>query len=121
VGPKIAQGLSASGQVDTTCDFCRVQNGLLLEGVRSRLETGAFTTRGRGGEEDENVTQSAEAGAAEDSHAEDFSNYCYSEQDATGISQTDISTRYQSRNKKNGVLWDVTPCGSCKNRRLGGT
>jgi hypothetical protein len=22
---------------------------------------------------------------------------------------------------KNGVLWDVTPCGSCKNRRFGGT
>jgi hypothetical protein len=24
-------------------------------------------------------------------------------------------------NVKNGVFWDVTPCGSCKNRRLGGT
>jgi hypothetical protein len=23
--------------------------------------------------------------------------------------------------KKNSVLWDVTPCGSCKNRRFGGT
>jgi hypothetical protein len=22
---------------------------------------------------------------------------------------------------KNGVFWDVTPCSSCKNRRLGGT
>jgi hypothetical protein len=22
---------------------------------------------------------------------------------------------------KNGVFWVVTPCGSCKNRRLGGT
>jgi hypothetical protein len=22
---------------------------------------------------------------------------------------------------KNGVLWDATPCGSCKNRRFGGT
>jgi hypothetical protein len=22
---------------------------------------------------------------------------------------------------KNGVLWDVTQCGSCKNRRFGGT
>jgi hypothetical protein len=22
---------------------------------------------------------------------------------------------------KNGVLWDDTPCGSCKNRRFGGT
>jgi hypothetical protein len=22
---------------------------------------------------------------------------------------------------KNGVFWDVTPCGSCKSRRFGGT
>jgi hypothetical protein len=22
---------------------------------------------------------------------------------------------------KNGVLWNVTPCGSCKNRRFGGS
>jgi hypothetical protein len=22
---------------------------------------------------------------------------------------------------KNGVFWDVTPCGSCRNRRFGGT
>jgi hypothetical protein len=22
---------------------------------------------------------------------------------------------------KNGVFWDVTPCGSCMNRRFGGT
>jgi hypothetical protein len=22
---------------------------------------------------------------------------------------------------KNGVFWDVTPCGTCKNRRFGGT
>jgi hypothetical protein len=22
---------------------------------------------------------------------------------------------------KNGFFWDVTPCGSCKNRRFGGT
>jgi hypothetical protein len=22
---------------------------------------------------------------------------------------------------KNGVFWDVTPCGSCKNRHFGGT
>jgi hypothetical protein len=22
---------------------------------------------------------------------------------------------------KNGVFWDVTPCGSCKNRSFGGT
>jgi hypothetical protein len=25
------------------------------------------------------------------------------------------------QNVKNGVFWDVTPCGSCKNRRFGGT
>jgi hypothetical protein len=24
-------------------------------------------------------------------------------------------------NMKSGVFWDVTPCGSCKNRRFGGT
>jgi hypothetical protein len=24
-------------------------------------------------------------------------------------------------NMKNGVFWDVTQCGSCKNRRFGGT
>jgi hypothetical protein len=23
--------------------------------------------------------------------------------------------------RNNGVFWDVTPCGSCKNRRFGGT
>jgi hypothetical protein len=22
---------------------------------------------------------------------------------------------------KNGIFWDVTPCGSCNNRRFGGT
>jgi hypothetical protein len=22
---------------------------------------------------------------------------------------------------KNAVFWDITPCGSCKNRRFGGT
>jgi hypothetical protein len=22
---------------------------------------------------------------------------------------------------KNGIFWNVTPCGSCKNRRFGGT
>jgi hypothetical protein len=25
------------------------------------------------------------------------------------------------RNMKNAIFWDVTPCGSCKNRRFGGT
>jgi hypothetical protein len=28
---------------------------------------------------------------------------------------------YTAVTVKNGVLWDVTPCGSCKNRRYGGT
>jgi hypothetical protein len=23
--------------------------------------------------------------------------------------------------RKNGVFWDITPCGSCKNQRFGGT
>jgi hypothetical protein len=23
--------------------------------------------------------------------------------------------------EKNGIFWDVMPCGSCKNRRFGGT
>jgi hypothetical protein len=27
----------------------------------------------------------------------------------------------QTEVKKNGVFWVVTPCGSCKNRRFGGT
>jgi hypothetical protein len=27
----------------------------------------------------------------------------------------------KSQDKKNGVFWDVTPCGPCKNRRFGGT
>jgi hypothetical protein len=26
-----------------------------------------------------------------------------------------------NRQVKNGVFWDVTPCGSCKNLRFGGT
>jgi hypothetical protein len=30
-------------------------------------------------------------------------------------------TRGQVCNLKNGVFWDVTPCGSCKNRRFEGT
>jgi hypothetical protein len=31
-----------------------------------------------------------------------------------------IEFRYQVQ-QKNGVFWDVAPCGSCKNRRFGGT
>jgi hypothetical protein len=29
--------------------------------------------------------------------------------------------RNNVKSMKNGVFWDVAPCGSCKNRRLGGT
>jgi hypothetical protein len=36
-----------------------------------------------------------------------------------------MTSKFDSKNvpavKKNGVFWDVTPCGSCKNRRFGGT
>jgi hypothetical protein len=28
---------------------------------------------------------------------------------------------FQGVTKKNGVFWDVTPCGSCNSRRFGGT
>jgi hypothetical protein len=28
---------------------------------------------------------------------------------------------FMAMTMKNGVFWDVTPCGSCKNRRFGGT
>jgi hypothetical protein len=34
-----------------------------------------------------------------------------------------ISVRFEvftAATMRNGVFWDVTPCGSCKNRRLGG-
>jgi hypothetical protein len=35
-----------------------------------------------------------------------------------------ISVRFEvftTVTMKNGVSWDVMPCGSCKNRRFGGT
>jgi hypothetical protein len=32
-----------------------------------------------------------------------------------------VTTFSQKNRLKNGVFWDVTPCGSCKNRRFGGT
>jgi hypothetical protein len=32
-----------------------------------------------------------------------------------------VSRHYQTRTMKNAVFWDVMPCGSCKNRRFGGT
>jgi hypothetical protein len=28
---------------------------------------------------------------------------------------------FTTLNMKNGVIWDVTPCGSCKNGHFGGT
>jgi hypothetical protein len=28
---------------------------------------------------------------------------------------------HTDKTEKNGVFWEVTPCGSCKNRRVGGT
>jgi hypothetical protein len=36
------------------------------------------------------------------------------------VSIPDMATETYSL-MKNGVFWDVTPCGSCKNRRFGGT
>jgi hypothetical protein len=32
-----------------------------------------------------------------------------------------MTTPERSGTMKNGVHWDVTPCGFCKNRRFGGT
>jgi hypothetical protein len=44
------------------------------------------------------------------------------------VSKTVITLRFCIRfevftavTMKNNVFWDVTPCGSCKNRRFGGT
>jgi hypothetical protein len=36
-------------------------------------------------------------------------------------SRVSVFCRVINYNPKNGVFWDVTPCGSCKNRRFGGT
>jgi hypothetical protein len=33
----------------------------------------------------------------------------------------EMSVAWKVLSIKNGVFWDVTPCGSCKNRRFGGT
>jgi hypothetical protein len=45
-----------------------------------------------------------------------------------GLSDLDISNVFKGAAmwehrtlKKNGVFWDVPPCGSCKNGRFGGT
>jgi hypothetical protein len=43
---------------------------------------------------------------------------------AVNLKEMKISVRFEvftAVNMKNGVFWDVTPCGSCKNRRFGGT
>jgi hypothetical protein len=40
------------------------------------------------------------------------------------IPSSDLSNQsspLQRDHLKNGVFWDLTPCGSCKNRRFGGT
>jgi hypothetical protein len=33
----------------------------------------------------------------------------------------DLVNKNKGSAMKNGVFWDVAPCGSCKNRRFGGT
>jgi hypothetical protein len=40
---------------------------------------------------------------------------------ASFIRVTRISELGLKSNKKNGVFWNVTPCGSCKNRCFGRT
>jgi hypothetical protein len=37
--------------------------------------------------------------------------------------RVEVSTRFavEINAEKNGVFWVITPCGSCKNRRFGGT
>jgi hypothetical protein len=38
------------------------------------------------------------------------------------IAPTILFQGLENQNKsRNAVFWDVTPCGSCKDRRLGGT
>jgi hypothetical protein len=44
--------------------------------------------------------------------------YCHSFQ---GLDQFCLSATIILRIVKNGVFWDVTPCGSCNNRRFRGT
>jgi hypothetical protein len=41
---------------------------------------------------------------------------------ANVVSETDPPpSEWRMTVLKNGVFWDITPCGSCKNRRFGGT
>jgi recombination DNA repair RAD52 pathway protein len=47
-----------------------------------------------------------------------------SPRDGSALSDNKYSVRfevYTAVTMKNGVFWDVTSCGSCKNRRVGGT
>jgi hypothetical protein len=37
------------------------------------------------------------------------------------VCKKEVGTCQKERLLKNDVLWDVAPCGSCKNRRFGGT
>jgi hypothetical protein len=39
----------------------------------------------------------------------------------TGGLSSGVQLRGVNKSLKNGVFWVVTPCGSCKNRRFGGT
>jgi hypothetical protein len=41
--------------------------------------------------------------------------------DEKGNIEVRKNPRKTTHNLKNGVFWDVMPCGSCKNRRFGGT
>jgi hypothetical protein len=38
-----------------------------------------------------------------------------------GMTATNQNLIWEEIKRKNGVFWVVTPCGSCKNRRFGGT
>jgi hypothetical protein len=49
---------------------------------------------------------------------------CYRRLSGWWAKRNTISVRFEvftAVTMKNGVFWDVTPCGSCKNRRFGGT
>jgi hypothetical protein len=56
-----------------------------------------------------------------------FSDYTKSEERSTRLYSFTVrfivvrSEVFTAVTMKNGVFWDVMPCGSCKNRRFGGT
>jgi hypothetical protein len=59
------------------------------------------------------------------SHFQSFPTYCTSKPDGL-LPMSLYDSELHSDDEtyillKNGVFWDVTPCGSCKNRRFGGT